>query len=89
MRKMTSLTATLAAAALFALTPAAFARHTSGDGRGQVRDDKGGIAHVQKGTDDPAGHDAGDDKGAKAKGADDPAGHDAGDDKGGRKGGRR
>ncbi len=36
-------------------------------------------------SDDPAGHDAGDDKGGvRAAGtSDDPAGHDAGDDKGG------
>ncbi|MDX6276972.1 MAG: hypothetical protein QOJ72_1100, partial [Nocardioidaceae bacterium] len=41
-------------------------------------DDKGG---QRRGTDDPANHDANDDRGRH--GADDPAGHDAGDDKGG------
>jgi hypothetical protein len=40
-------------------------------------------------SDDPATHDAGDDKGGLrgGNGADDPAGHDAGDDKGGDRGG--
>ncbi len=35
------------------------------------------------GTDDPAGHDANDDRAGSASGSDDPAGHDAKDDHGG------
>jgi hypothetical protein len=43
-------------------------------------DDRGG----GRGADDPANHDAGDDRGgAGGGGADDPAGHDANDDRGG------
>ena len=51
--------------------------------------DRGGPAEVRggrHGADDPAGHDANDDKGgvrALRQGADDPATHDANDDKGG------
>ena len=42
-----------------------------------------------RGSDDPAGHDAGDDHGGTVRpsGSDDPAGHDAGDDHGGTSGG--
>ena len=68
------------AAALALAVPAAFAKGGD-DGPG---DDRGKDAPAQvkgNGADDPAGHEAGDDKGA-AKGADDPANHDAGDDKG-------
>jgi hypothetical protein len=36
-----------------------------------------------RGSDDPATHDAGDDKGGATATSDDPATHDAGDDKGG------
>jgi hypothetical protein len=47
-------------------------------------DDRGGL---RNGSDDPAGHDANDDKGGqRAAGvSDDPAGHDANDDKGGQR----
>lgn len=70
----------VAAAALALSVPAAFAK--GGDGSG---DDKGGNNPPAQasGKDDPAGHDASDDKGGQGQGADDPAGHDASDDKGG------
>jgi hypothetical protein len=89
MRRITSITAAFAAAALFALVPAAFARHTAGDGRGH--DDRVPAAQVQqqKAKDDPANHDAKDDKGQNARGADDAPGHDAGDDKGGSRKGHK
>jgi len=90
MRKLTTTATVLSVATLFALTPAAFARHARDDGSGHdARDDRGAVIHV-KSRDNGPKHDAGDDRAATKKANDDPAGHDAGDDRGNGKGkGRR
>ena len=85
MRNARTLTVALVTTALVGVSGVAYAVVQSVDNAPQPQVVIPSSATV--GTDDPAGHDAGDDNGSKATesrhGADDPAGHDAGDDKGG------
>jgi len=84
MRNARTLTVALVTTALVGVSGVAYAVVQSVDNAPQPQVVIPSSATV--GTDDPAGHDAGDDNGSKATesrhGADDPAGHDAGDDNG-------